>query len=83
MIQSYIYDCRWLVHRLYRRDSVGVFRYSKDHHPVLKDIDLNVPKAKVTIVTGPVGSRKSTLLKAILSELQAVTILTSTRSQPQ
>ncbi|KAH7174084.1 P-loop containing nucleoside triphosphate hydrolase protein [Fusarium flagelliforme] len=45
------------------------FGYDKNEKPVLSNIDVVVPKGKLTLVVGPVGSGKSTLLKAILGEV--------------
>jgi ATP-binding cassette subfamily C (CFTR/MRP) protein 1 len=36
---------------------------------VLSDIDLAIPRGKITMIVGPVGCGKSTLLKAILGEV--------------
>ena len=36
-----------------------------DRHPVLKEINLNIPSNKITAVIGPNGSGKSTLLKVL------------------
>lgn len=33
--------------------------------PILKDIDLHIPRAQVTLIIGPNGAGKSTLIKAI------------------
>ena len=45
------------------------FGYDKNNKPVLSNIDAVVPKGKLTLVVGSVGSGKSTFLKAILGEL--------------
>ncbi|KAF3482809.1 uncharacterized protein GIQ15_02133 [Arthroderma uncinatum] len=37
--------------------------------PALKDITLNIPAASLTMVVGPVGAGKTTLIRAILGEL--------------
>ncbi|USL94884.1 peptidase domain-containing ABC transporter [Riemerella anatipestifer] len=43
------------------------FQYEGPHSPyVLKDINLNIPKGKVTAVVGASGSGKTTLLKMLL-----------------
>jgi ABC-type multidrug transport system fused ATPase/permease subunit len=45
------------------------FGYDKNEKPVLSNIDAVVPSGKLTLVVGPVGSGKSTFLKAILGEV--------------
>ena len=45
------------------------FGYDKNKKPVLSNIDAVIPKGKLTLVAGPVGSGKSTFLKAILGEV--------------
>jgi ATP-binding cassette subfamily C (CFTR/MRP) protein 1 len=49
----------------------GYFGWDKKKQPqgYLQSIDMVVPRAKLTMVVGPVGCGKSTLLKAILGEL--------------
>jgi ATP-binding cassette subfamily C (CFTR/MRP) protein 1 len=49
----------------------GYFGWDKEKQPMgwLQGIDMIVPRAKITMVVGPVGCGKSTLLKAILGEL--------------
>ncbi|KAF2119372.1 P-loop containing nucleoside triphosphate hydrolase protein [Lophiotrema nucula] len=49
----------------------GSFGWDKEKQPMgwLQSINLAVPRAKLTMVVGPVGCGKSTLLKAILGEL--------------
>lgn len=49
------------------RENVG-----EQSHGCLRDLNLTVPRAKITMVVGPVGSGKSTLLKGILGELPVV-----------
>jgi ATP-binding cassette subfamily B protein len=43
-----------------------VFQYSRNADPVLKNINLIIPEAKVTAIVGDSGSGKTTLLKLIL-----------------
>ena len=50
------------------RVSNGVFGYSRDKM-VLKDINISVPAAALTLVVGPVASGKTTLCKALLGEI--------------
>ncbi|GKU10283.1 unnamed protein product [Fusarium langsethiae] len=45
------------------------FGYDKNEKPVLSNIDAVVPSGKLTLVVGPVGSGKSTFLKALLGEV--------------
>lgn len=40
-----------------------------DDHPILKDISLDVNQGSLVIVSGPVGSGKSILLRTILGEI--------------
>ncbi|KAF2475450.1 canalicular multispecific organic anion transporter 1 [Lindgomyces ingoldianus] len=49
----------------------GFFGWDKEKHPLgwLQSINIIVPRAKLTMVVGPVGCGKSTLLKAVLGEL--------------
>ena len=49
----------------------GSFGWDAEKQPQgwLQDINMTVPRAKITMVVGPVGCGKSTLLKAILGEL--------------
>ena len=49
----------------------GYFGWDPVKQPsgTLQDIDMIVPRGKITMVVGPVGCGKSTLLKAVLGEL--------------
>jgi ABC-type multidrug transport system fused ATPase/permease subunit len=49
----------------------GFFGWDKEKHPagILQNVNMTVPRAKITMVVGPVGCGKSTLLKGILGEL--------------
>ena len=49
----------------------GFFGWDQEKEPQgrLQSINMTVPRAKLTMVVGPVGCGKSTLLKAILGEL--------------
>lgn len=44
-------------------------RYSSDQKPVLQDINIEIPDSKITMIVGPVGSGKSTILKLLLGEI--------------
>jgi ATP-binding cassette, subfamily C (CFTR/MRP), member 1 len=51
----------------------GLYGWDKNEPSgVLQDINLAVPRGKITMVVGPVGCGKSTLLKAVLGELPVV-----------
>ncbi|OCL10209.1 hypothetical protein AOQ84DRAFT_3965, partial [Glonium stellatum] len=52
----------------------GCFGWDKEKNPsgCLKSINMVVPRAKLTMLVGPVGCGKSTLLKAILGELPMI-----------
>lgn len=45
-------------------------RPSQTAEPVLVDIDMRLDISSITIIAGPVGSGKSTIIRAILGELQ-------------
>ncbi|KAF2267153.1 hypothetical protein CC78DRAFT_566318 [Lojkania enalia] len=49
----------------------GFFGWDQEKQPMgfLQSINMTVPRAKITMVVGPVGCGKSTLIKAILGEL--------------
>lgn len=49
----------------------GYFGWDEEKQPMgwMQGIDMTVPRAKITMVVGPVGCGKSTLLKAVLGEL--------------
>ncbi|KAK2141179.1 hypothetical protein LSH36_1142g00052 [Paralvinella palmiformis] len=47
----------------------GNFSWSKHEAPVLKNIELLVPRGSITAIVGTVGSGKSSLLSACLGEL--------------
>ncbi|KAH6703299.1 multidrug resistance protein MDR [Leptodontidium sp. MPI-SDFR-AT-0119] len=46
----------------------GSFGWDQEKAPILKSINLTVPKEKFTMLIGPVGCGKSTLIKAFLGE---------------
>jgi len=48
----------------------GAFGWDPER-PVLKDINLEIPASRLTIVIGPVASGKTTLCKALLGEVPA------------
>jgi ABC-type multidrug transport system fused ATPase/permease subunit len=49
----------------------GYFGWDKEKQPMgcLQGINLAIPRGKITMIVGPVGCGKSTLIKAILGEL--------------
>lgn len=50
----------------------GSFGWNLGEEPLLKGINMAVPRHKLTVVVGPVGCGKSTLLKAILGEVPII-----------
>ncbi|KAL6824764.1 P-loop containing nucleoside triphosphate hydrolase protein [Trichoderma sp. SZMC 28015] len=46
----------------------GSFGWKADK-PVLRQVNIRIPKSSLTVVVGPVGSGKSTLCKALLGEI--------------
>ena len=46
------------------------FSWSDSMKPTLKDIDFEIPKGSLTAIVGVVGSGKSSLLQAILGEME-------------
>lgn len=47
----------------------GTFAWKEQENPVLRNINIIVPRSSITLVTGPMASGKSTLCKAILGEV--------------
>ncbi|KAJ5885116.1 hypothetical protein N7495_009626 [Penicillium taxi] len=43
--------------------------WAVDNEPVLKDLNLDIPSSKITMIVGPVGSGKSSFLKLLLGEI--------------
>ncbi|CAK8671759.1 unnamed protein product [Clavelina lepadiformis] len=48
----------------------GTFTWDKDDEPVLKDINLSVPKGSLVAVVGQVGSGKSSLVNCLLGDME-------------
>lgn len=48
--------------------SQGTFGWAQNT-PILQNVNLTIPRGKLTLITGPVGCGKSTLCKAILGEV--------------
>lgn len=47
----------------------GKFGWDTEKEPILRSINIRIPRTKLTMIVGPVGSGKSTLLKGMLGEL--------------
>ncbi|XP_076819735.1 multidrug resistance-associated protein 1-like [Clavelina lepadiformis] len=47
----------------------GTFTWDKDDEPILKDINLSVPKGSLVAVVGQVGSGKSSLVNCLLGDM--------------
>jgi ATP-binding cassette subfamily C (CFTR/MRP) protein 1 len=43
--------------------------WSVDTEPVLRDLNLDIPASKITMIVGPVGSGKSSFLRVLLGEI--------------
>lgn len=50
----------------------GSFGWETDKEALLSSIQMNVPQGKLTMIVGPVGCGKTTLLKALLGEVPAL-----------
>lgn len=50
----------------------GSFGWEKEKEPLLSSIQMKIPQGKLTMVVGPVGCGKTTLLKALLGEVPAL-----------
>lgn len=48
----------------------GKFKWDQEEAPILKDIDLKIPSGSLISVVGVVGSGKSSLISAILGEME-------------
>lgn len=46
----------------------GSFGWDKDTSPILRSLSFTIPREKFTMIVGPVGCGKSTLIKALLGE---------------
>lgn len=53
-----------------------------DHHPVLWDLSLSVPRGKLVAIVGPNGAGKSTLIRTLLGIQKAVTGRISLLDEP-
>ncbi|XP_035694460.1 multidrug resistance-associated protein 1-like [Branchiostoma floridae] len=65
----------------------GTFSWGKEEDPILKNINLTIPGGALVAVIGQVGSGKSSLLSALLGEMEKqggrVAVLGSTAYVPQ
>ena len=50
----------------------GSFGWDKEKEPQLRSITMTVPRARLTMLVGPVGCGKSTLVKALLGEVPTI-----------
>lgn len=50
----------------------GSFAWTKDEEPVLRDLDLQVPKGSLVAIVGQVGAGKSSLLSALLGDMERI-----------
>lgn len=48
----------------------GTFTWAQDRPPTLHSLDIQVPKGTLVAVVGPVGCGKSSLLSALLGEME-------------
>ncbi|XP_078481138.1 multidrug resistance-associated protein 1-like [Ciona intestinalis] len=48
----------------------ATFTWSKDEEPILKDINMSVPSGSLVAIVGQVGSGKSSLISALLGDME-------------
>ena len=48
------------------------FGFEGEKEPLIKSLDIKVPRAKLTMIVGPVGCGKTVLLKALLGEIPII-----------
>ena len=48
------------------------FGYNSEKEPLIKSLDIKVPRGKLTMIVGPVGCGKTVLLKGLLGEIPAL-----------
>lgn len=52
--------------------SKATFKWDRDESDALKDINMSIKKGSLTAIVGPVGSGKSSLISAILGDMEKV-----------
>ncbi|CAN7994942.1 unnamed protein product, partial [Ixodes hexagonus] len=50
----------------------GSFAWTRDEEPVLRDVDVKIPKGKLVALVGQVGAGKSSLLSALLGDMEHI-----------
>ncbi|KAK8776949.1 hypothetical protein V5799_029711 [Amblyomma americanum] len=50
----------------------GSFAWTKDEEPVLREVDIQVPKGALVAIVGQVGAGKSSLLSALLGDMERI-----------
>lgn len=50
----------------------GSFAWTKDEEPVLRDLDVQIPKGALVAIVGQVGSGKSSFLSALLGDMERI-----------
>ncbi|XP_033648066.1 ATP-binding cassette sub-family C member 9-like [Asterias rubens] len=73
-----------LKHGVSIKISNGCFLWDPESsHAVLSDINVEIPEGKLTILTGQVGSGKSSFISAILGEMTTITGMVQVRDRNQ
>ena len=50
----------------------GFFEWESSHEPILRDFNLEIPKGILVAVVGQIGSGKSSLISALLGDMDKV-----------
>ncbi|CAN7993271.1 unnamed protein product [Ixodes pacificus] len=50
----------------------GSFAWTRDEDPVLRDVNIKIPKGKLVALVGQVGAGKSSLLSALLGDMERI-----------
>ncbi|KAG0440557.1 hypothetical protein HPB47_016252, partial [Ixodes persulcatus] len=50
----------------------GSFAWTRDEEPVLRDVNIKIPKGKLVALVGQVGAGKSSLLSALLGDMERI-----------